>query len=182
METKTIYSQNEDNPAARANVMPREAAVAMREAVAKENRAEFMLERTAWNDSGFVNVQKIGNKFRARLQVPGDGRGGNLKRRQYPVPGIFDTAEDAAVALAITIRDVKASNGGKLVAPPLQNKPRKPSGKKPLQPVLAAPQHVEAQMPMATAIAMPIPSRMLHVPLVAASPLPMLPLCFAAPL
>ena len=79
--------------------MPREAAVAMREAVAKENRAEFMLERTAWNDSGFVNVQKIGNKFRARLQVPGDGRGGNLKRRQYPVPGIFDTAEDAAVAL-----------------------------------------------------------------------------------
>ena len=61
--------------------MPREAAVAMREAVAKENRAELMLERTAWNDSGFVNVQKIGNKFRARLQVPGDGRGGNLADR-----------------------------------------------------------------------------------------------------
>ena len=90
-----------------------------------------------------MNVQKIGNKFRARLQVPGDGRGGNLKRRQYPVPGIFDTAEDAAVALAITIRDVKASNGGKLVAPPLQNKPRKPSGKKPPQPALAAPRVVE---------------------------------------
>ena len=86
------------------------------------------------------------------------------------------------MALAITKRDMKASNGGKLVIPPKQNKPRKSRGKKPLQPVLAAPQHVEAQMPMATAMAMPIPSRMLHVPLVAASPLPMLPLCFAAPL
>ena len=162
--------------------MPREAAVAMRERVAKENRAELVLERTVWTETGFVNVQKIGDKFRARLQVPGDGRSGTLKRKQYPVPGIFNTAEDAAVALAITKRDMKASNGGKLVIPPKQNKPRKSRGKKPLQPVLAAPQHVEAQMPMATAMAMPIPSRMLHVPLVAASPLPMLPLCFAAPL
>ena len=142
----------------------------------------MVLERTVWTETGFVNVQKIGDKFRARLQVPGDGRSGTLKRKQYPVPGIFNTAEDAAVALAITKRDMKASNGGKLVIPPKQNKPRKSGGKKPLQPVLAAPQHVEAQMPMATAMAMPIPSRMLHVPLVAASPLPMLPLCFAAPL
>ena len=162
--------------------MPREAAAAMRERVAKENRAELVLERTVWTETGFVNVQKIGDKFRARLQVPGDGRSGTLKRKQYPVPGIFNTAEDAAVALAITKRDMKASNGGKLVIPPKQNKPLKSRGKKPLQPVLAAPQHVEAQMPMATAMAMPIPSRMLHVPLVAASPLPMLPLCFAAPL
>ena len=78
--------------------MPREAAVAMRERVAKENRAELVLERTVWTETGFVNVQKIGDKFRARLQVPGDGRGGTLKRNQYPVPGIFNTTEDAAVA------------------------------------------------------------------------------------
>ena len=164
--------------------MPREAAVAMRERVAKENRAELVLERTVWTETGFVNVQKIGDKFRARLQVPGDGRSGTLKRKQYPVPGIFNTAEDAAVALAITKRDMKASNGGKLVIPEKQNKPRKSSGKKPLQPALAAPRVVEAQMPLTTAMAMPIPSHMLHVdvPLVAASPLPMLPLCFAAPL
>ena len=154
----------------------------MRERAAKENRAELVLERTVWTEIGFVNVQKIREKFRARLQVPGDGRGGTLKRNQYPVPGIFNTAEDAAVALAITKRDMKASNGGKLVIPEKQNKPRKPSGKKPLQPALAAQRVVEAQMPLTTAMAMPIPSHMLHVPLVAASPLPMLPLCFAAPL
>ena len=53
--------------------MPREAATAMRERVAKENRAELVLERTVWTETGFVNVQKIGDKFRARLQVPGDG-------------------------------------------------------------------------------------------------------------
>ena len=106
----------------------------------------MVLERTVWTEIGFVNVQKIGDKFRARLQVPGDGRGGTLKRNQYPVPGIFNTAEDAAVALAITKRDMKASNGSKLVIPPKQNKPRKLSGKKPLQPVLATPQHVEAQI------------------------------------
>ena len=56
--------------------MPSGKAAAMREAVAKENRAELVLERTVWNNTGFVNVTKVGNKFQARLQVPGDGRGG----------------------------------------------------------------------------------------------------------
>ena len=162
--------------------MPREAAVAMREAVAKENWAELDLERTPWNYTGFVGVQKSKNKFRARLQVPGDGRGGTIKRDQYHVPGLFNTAEEAAVALAIMKRDMKARNGGKVVIPEKHYKPRKSSGKKPLQPTQSPPLLVQAHMPMATAIGMPIPSLMLHAPLVAASPLPMLPLCAVTPL
>ena len=49
---------------------------------------------------GFVGVSKVGNKYQARLQVPGDGRGGLKKRRQVPLPGPWDTAEDAAVMRA----------------------------------------------------------------------------------
>ena len=116
----------------------------MREAVAKENWAELDLERTPWNDTGFVGVQKSKNKFRARLQVPGDGRGGTIKRDQYHVPGLFNTAEEAAVALAIMKRDMKARNGGKVVIPEKHYKPRKSSGKKPLQPT---------QSPLVTAAA-----------------------------
>ena len=43
-----------------------------------------------------------------------------------------------------------------VVIPERQYKPRMSSGKKPLQPKLSPPLLVEAQMPMATAIAMPI--------------------------
>ena len=51
--------------------MPREAAAAMRERVAKENRAGLVLERTVWTKSktGFVNVQKVGDKFRIVLYL-----------------------------------------------------------------------------------------------------------------
>ena len=59
-----------------------------------------MLARSTRASTGFVNVIKEKGKFQARLQVPGDGRGGTKKRRQVPLPGLFDTAEDAAFVLA----------------------------------------------------------------------------------
>ena len=37
--------------------MPSGKAAAIREAVAKENRADLQLERTPWGKTGFVNVQ-----------------------------------------------------------------------------------------------------------------------------
>ena len=80
--------------------MPSGRAAAMREAVRTENRENLELERTPWNNTGFVNVIKVKNKFQARLQVPGDGRGGERKRKQDALPGLFDTAEDAAISLA----------------------------------------------------------------------------------
>ena len=53
--------------------------------------------------TGFVNVVEVKGKYQARLQVPGDGRGGSMTRKQHALPGLFglfDTAEDAAVMLA----------------------------------------------------------------------------------
>ena len=163
--------------------MPRGKAAAMREAVAKENVAVLELKHDPCSTTGFVAVQenKYG-KFRARLQVPGDGRGGQKKRKQCAVPGLFNTAEEAAVALAIFKRDMKARNDGKVVDPPKQYKPRKSSGKQPPQPAPLPQLPVMAHMPMATAMAIPIPYPMLHAPLVTASPLPMLPLGVAPPL
>ena len=81
--------------------MPRGMAAAAREAVEQADRDELELERTPWSNTGFVNITKVGGKFQARLQVPGDGRGGIEKRKQCPLPGLFDTAEDAAVLLAL---------------------------------------------------------------------------------
>ena len=76
--------------------MPSGKAAAIREAVAKENRADLQLERTPWGKTGFVNVVEVKGKYQARLQVPGDGRGGSVKRKQHPLPGLFDTAEEQA--------------------------------------------------------------------------------------
>ena len=98
----------------------------MREAVAKENRDAFQLERSPRSRTGFVNVIEVKGKYQARLQVPGDGRGGCTKRKQYSLPGLFDTPEEAAVLLAAIKRDMKASTGGKLIAPPKIDKPHKP--------------------------------------------------------
>ena len=47
------------------------------------------------------------------------------KRKQCPLPGIFEEAEDAALYLAATIKDMKAATGGAVVAPPKQNKQHK---------------------------------------------------------
>ena len=72
-----------------------------------------------------MNVVEVKGKYQARLQVPGDGRGGSVKRKQHALPGLFDTAEDVAVALAVVKKQMKAHNNGKLVAPPKQDKPHK---------------------------------------------------------
>ena len=109
--------------------MPSGKAAAIREAVAKENRADLQLERTPWGKTGFVNVVEVKGKYQARLQVPGDGRGGSVKRKQHPLPGLFDTAEEAAVWLAVVKRDMKAQHNGKLFAPPKIDKPHKPRAK-----------------------------------------------------
>ena len=63
-------------------------------------RRARVLKRNPYSDTGFVGVIKIKGKFQARLQVPGDGRGGSKKRKQHSLPGLFDTVEDAAVHLA----------------------------------------------------------------------------------
>ena len=181
-KTKTFDTWKRRHSRLQPFAMPRGQAAAMREAVSKENVAELVPEQTPWNKTGFVGVQKAGSMFRARLQVPGDGRGGTTKRRQYHVPGLFNTAEEAAVALAIMKRDMMARNGGKVAVPEQQYKPRKSSGKKPCNATAAPLLPVVAHELMATAMAVPIASLVLHVPIAVASPLPRLPLGVAAPL
>ena len=71
--------------------------------------------------------------------LDGDGRGGLKKRRQVPLPGPWDTAEDAAVMRAVIIRGFKESGDGMVHSPPKQNKQHKPRVKpssKPAQPAL----------------------------------------------
>ena len=88
----------------------------MRALVATENVADDELELAPLSKTGYVGVIVVGLKYQARIQVPGDGRGGTKKRRQYSVPGLFDTAKEAAVIRAAFTKGMKESNDGRLFA------------------------------------------------------------------
>ena len=162
--------------------MPKRTSATVREAIMTEDRSKLDLKRSVWNDTGFVNVIKVGDKYQARLQVPGDGRGGTKKRRQHALPGLFDTAEDAAVMLAVIKRGFENDGDGKMHSPPKQNKQHKCRAKPrvPAQPLpMPQPAVGEVQTPVATAAGVPVPFLVHNAPLVAATPLPMQPLCYA---
>ena len=91
--------------------MPSGMAAEMREAVDQENKEDLQLEKSPWSKTGFKNVIEIKGKYQARLQVPGDadGRSGITKRKQHALPGLFNTAEDAAAMLAFVKRDMLAA-------------------------------------------------------------------------
>ena len=89
--------------------MPSGMAAVMREALDTENKEDLELEKSPWSKAGFKNVILIKVKYQTRLQVPGDGRGGITKRKQHALPGLFDTAEDAAAMLAFVKRDMLAA-------------------------------------------------------------------------
>ena len=55
---------------------------------------------TARPASSTSSIEVKGGLFQARLQVQGDGTGGEKKRRQVAIPGLFKTAEEAAQLLA----------------------------------------------------------------------------------
>ena len=123
----------------------------------------------------YVGVIEVGLKYQARIQVPGDGRGGIAKRRQYSVPGLFDTAIEAAIIRASIMKGMKESNGGRLVVPPKQDKQHKPRTVKtqPAVPAAATPPPVPLQQPLATTVAVPLSMPMWQLPFAAASPVPM---------
>ena len=142
------------------------------------------LERAPCATTGFTNVVYIKGQYQARLQVPGDGRGGIVKRKQCALPGLFPNAEDAAIYLALVKRDMKAANDGKLVAPPAIDKQHKPRSRQRLQPAATQlrPQPEPPQLPMTMAMTTPLAMPMLHVPFATVSPLlPMRPLGYTPP-
>ena len=114
--------------------MPNGMAAETREYVAglsAAERAELVLAKNPYSNTGFTGVIKIKNKFQARLQVPGDGRGGSKKRKQCSLPGLFDTAEEAAVLLAAYKKALKDAGEG-VSSPVKQDTEHKPRTKKQL--------------------------------------------------
>ena len=127
--------------------------------------------------TGYCNVIEVGGKYQARLQVKGDGRGGQRKRKQCPVPGIFDSAYDAALYLAYFkkagIEKCCDENG----VPFKLNKVHKKRCTKPVAVEPAVAQRSQPIFAMAT-----YSYGMLPLPLVAVgSPLPMQPLGYSPP-
>ena len=152
--------------------MPSGMAAEMRALVATENVAVDELELAPLTKTGYVGVIVVGLKYQARIQVPGDGRGGTKKRRQYSVPGLFDTAKEAAMVRAGIMKGMKESNAGRLFVPPKQDKQHRPRTVK-TQPAAATPQPEPLQQPMVTAVAIPLSVPMWQLPFAAVSPLPM---------
>lgn len=159
--------------------MPSGIAEAVRKQVAGADKAGLVLQKSPYSATGFTNVIQVRNKFQARLQVKGDGQ---RKRYQHPLPGLFDTAQEAAEYLAILKRDF----GGDMTPPPRQIEQRKPR-KRSLPAQTLGAEHVFTAprepmlMPPVVASATPIPFAMMHAPLVAATPLPAPPQCYTAP-
>ena len=174
--------RSEDKSSADAGdglAMPKRMGAEMRELVMVEDRSQLQLERNVWSSTGFKHVIKVGQKFQARLQVPGDGRGGSKKRRQHALPGLFDTAEDAAVMLAVTKRGFSSEGDGKVHSPLKQNKAHKSRAKPAKLSVPAQLAFEPVQSPVATAMAVPVPFWVQNAPVVAVTALPMQPLCSA---
>ena len=150
----------------------------MREAVATENTENLEVESSPWSKTGYKNIIQVGGKYQARLQIPGDGRGGTTKRKQHSLAGLFDTPLEAAISLAVIKRDMMATYG-KLVVPPKQIEVRKPR-RKSAQPAMATPVP-QMPVPVATTVAVPMLYPMLDMPTATATPVPMQPLCDLPP-
>ena len=81
----------------------------VRKMVAELDRRDLIIQKNPTSITGYTNVIKVGKKFQARLQVPGDGRGGTRKRAQYSLPTTFDTASLTSIAdMAASKEDVLA--------------------------------------------------------------------------
>lgn len=158
--------------------MPSGLAEAARQQLARTDKTGLVLERSPYSMSGFKNIIEVkGGKYQARVHgkaPPGCQR----KRKQYSLPGLFDTAQEAAEYLAVIKRIGVEELFGEDGVPPKQSAERKARSKPPdAAPAATLPPQPR---PMAIAMAVPIPFSM-HAPLVAVSPLPVKALSFAPP-
>ena len=82
----------------------------MRELLASSDKTGLVLQRAPPGSSsktGFVNVIQVkGGLFQARLQVQGDGRGGEKKRRQVGIPGLFKRRQKEAAQLLALVKKI----------------------------------------------------------------------------
>ena len=97
--------------------MPYAMADDVRAFVARIPKCDLVVQESPISATGYTNVIEIKGKYQAQLQVKGDGRGGVRKRKQYSLPGIFDTALEAAQYLAFVKTQPTAWENG---VPPKQ--------------------------------------------------------------
>ena len=95
--------------------MAEAASASLRALIATFDSADFVLE-TADNETGFKEVIKVKSRYQARVYLWSDEK---QRKTQRSLPGLFDSAEEAAKYRALVIRD-------KLDPPP--TKPRAPRG------------------------------------------------------
>ena len=166
--------------------MPSGMAAEYRELVASNwaERAGRTLQLNPNSKTGYVGVIQVkGGLFQARVQVRGDGRGGNKKRKQHSLPGLFKSPEEAAFLRYQHYAEAER-HGELSSSPPKQNKKHKSRQQKQAAAPEAAPPPVQLSMALApptTVMGVPIPFVMQHAPLVAASPLPMQSLGYTPP-
>ena len=71
-----------------------------RQLMQRIEKDELVLETNPRSNMGYTNVIQVKGKYQVRLHVKGNGRGGTRNRGQYSLPGLFDTAKEAAEYLA----------------------------------------------------------------------------------
>ena len=98
--------------------MPSGLAESARRALKEADKSGLVLQRSAGSKTGFTNVIPVNDKFQARLQVAGDGRGGSRKRKQHSLPGLFSTALEAAQFLALFKKEYEERGLSGSDAPP----------------------------------------------------------------
>ena len=163
--------------------MPSGMAARARELFAITDRSNLVPQESVRSQTGYKNVIEVGGKYQARLQVKGDGRGGERKRKQHSLPGLFDTALEAALYLAFVKQEIMESMCDENGVPRKQNKIVKKRGEKAAVQQEAEPEPLAPMQPHVFAFATPITCGVLPLPIVAVSPSPMqslgltLPIC-----
>ena len=101
--------------------------------------------------------------------------GGEKKRRQVGIPGLFKTAEEAAQLLALIKKIGPKTLWPEEGLPPKLDKQHKQRSHAAACTAAMRAPLVDVPMPPIVAFATPIPFPAMNAPLVAASPLPMMP-------
>ena len=150
--------------------------------MANEDTSTLVPQESRSSKTGYANVIEVkGGKFQARWQLPGEGRGGTRKRKQHSLPGLFDTALEAALYLAyVKKHGVEAFLNDDGSWCKSERKARIGKTRIPMVPEPAVQAVPPPQVPafgMATTIA----GSILPLPIVAASPVPMQSLGYTPP-
>ena len=151
----------------------------VRQQFAAMDKTGLEVQRNPYSQTGFTNVIEVKGKFQARLHAKSSGI---RKRRQYSIPGLFETAQEAAEYLAMIKRDGLDGLIDEEGIPFKQDKEHRRRKKQSADIPADTQQEMQAAtQPMPTVIASPLYFAMPHLPVACASPLPMQLLSYTPP-